>query len=89
MSEPIWPLRAHPSLWTARVARLQDRVTLRHHFSGNRRHEKNRRVMSPERWQQIERLYHEALERESPQRAAFLGEACSGDDALRREVERR
>ena len=43
--------------------------------------------MNPERWQQIERLYHEALERESPQRAAFLAEACSGDDALRREVE--
>ena len=43
--------------------------------------------MSPDRWQQVERLYFEALEREFPQRTAFLAEACSGDDALRREVE--
>jgi len=43
--------------------------------------------MKPERWQQIERLYHSALEREAGQRVAFLAEACAGDDALRREVE--
>jgi hypothetical protein len=43
--------------------------------------------MSPKRWQQIERLYHEALERELPQRTAFLAEACADDDALRQEVE--
>ena len=43
--------------------------------------------MTPERWQQVERLYHAALEREASQRAAFLREACSGDEALRGEVE--
>ena len=43
--------------------------------------------MKPERWQQIERLYHSALEREAGQRVAFLAEACAGDDALRGEVE--
>jgi serine/threonine protein kinase/Tol biopolymer transport system component len=43
--------------------------------------------MEPERWQQIERLYHAALERAEDQRAAFLRDACSDDDALRREVE--
>ena len=40
-----------------------------------------------DRWQRIEELYHSAREREGSQRAAFLKEACAGDDALRREVE--
>ncbi len=43
--------------------------------------------MSPERWRQIEELYHSALERAPDQRAAFLAQACGGDDDLRREVE--
>jgi len=43
--------------------------------------------MKPERWQQIERLYHAALEREAGERSAFLAAACGGDEALRREVE--
>ena len=41
----------------------------------------------PELWERIERLYHEALERAEPERAAFLAEACAGDEELRREVE--
>ena len=43
--------------------------------------------MKPERWQKIEGIYHAALEREDVQRAAFLEEACAGDEALRWEVE--
>jgi hypothetical protein len=43
--------------------------------------------MTPERWQQIEKLYHLVLEREPGRRDAFLDEACAGDEALRREVE--
>lgn len=43
--------------------------------------------MTPERWHRIEALYHSALERVSPDRNAFLSEACQGDDDLRREVE--
>jgi len=43
--------------------------------------------MTPERYQQINRLLDEALVRPAPQRAAFLAEACAGDEALRREVE--
>ena len=43
--------------------------------------------MTPERWQQIQELYHAALKREPSQRAAFLKEACAGDAALLREVE--
>src|SRR5262245_13359400 len=42
--------------------------------------------MEPDRWEQIERLYHAALEREPDARDAFLDEACAGDEALRREV---
>jgi serine/threonine protein kinase/Tol biopolymer transport system component len=43
--------------------------------------------MESERWQNIERLYHAALECEESKRAAFLAGACGGDEALRREVE--
>jgi hypothetical protein len=39
------------------------------------------------RWQQIEQVYHAALDREASQRPAYLHEVCAGDDALRREVE--
>ncbi|MGH9720105.1 MAG: protein kinase domain-containing protein [Bryobacteraceae bacterium] len=43
--------------------------------------------MSPERWRQVEQLYHAALERDSETRPAFLSEACASDAELRREVE--
>jgi serine/threonine-protein kinase len=43
--------------------------------------------MTPERWQQIEQLYHAALDREESERAAYVNEVCASDDALRREVE--
>jgi len=41
----------------------------------------------PERFHQIEQLYHAALEQEEGQRDSFLREACAGDDTLRGEVE--
>ncbi|HKE60750.1 MAG TPA: serine/threonine-protein kinase, partial [Pyrinomonadaceae bacterium] len=40
-----------------------------------------------ERWQQVEQLYHAALECPAEQRPAFLAEACGADEVLRREVE--
>jgi len=43
--------------------------------------------MQPSRWQQIEELYHAALEREHNSRPAFLRHACDGDSDLRREIE--
>src|SRR5687767_5334118 len=43
-------------------------------------------VMKPERWQQIERLYHAALQREPDERVAFLESVCAGDESLRSEV---
>ena len=42
--------------------------------------------MTPRRWQQIERLFHDALERPVEERAAFLDQSCKGDESLRREV---
>ncbi len=43
--------------------------------------------MTRERWNKIEHLYHAALERKEDQRAAYLKEACTGDDLLYREVQ--
>ena len=43
--------------------------------------------MSADRQRQITKLCHAALERNASDRAAFLREACAGDDALRQEVE--
>lgn len=43
--------------------------------------------MEPERWQRVERLYHAALDLTEDERATFLSESCTGDEALRREVE--
>lgn len=42
--------------------------------------------MDPERWRQIEDLFHSALECEPGRRAAFLDSACAGDLSLRKEV---
>ncbi|MFN2513927.1 MAG: protein kinase [Pyrinomonadaceae bacterium] len=44
--------------------------------------------MTPERWQLVDELFHSVLEREPAERAAFLAEACAGDEVLRREVEK-
>src|SRR5262249_11239095 len=43
--------------------------------------------MSPERWQQIEALYHSAKALEPSQRTTFLASACGDDVEVRREVE--
>ncbi len=43
--------------------------------------------MTPERWKEIERVYHAALKQDVSLRSAFLDHACAGDEALRKEVE--
>jgi Tol biopolymer transport system component len=43
--------------------------------------------MTSDRWQQVDRLYHGALEQPAAERAAFLAEACAGDADLQREVQ--
>ena len=44
-------------------------------------------MITPERWQEIDRIFAAALDREPADRAAFLDEACAGDKELRKEVE--
>jgi len=43
--------------------------------------------MTPERWQQVNEIYHDALEIDASQQATFLAQACAGDAELRDEVE--
>ena len=43
--------------------------------------------MTPEHWQQVKALLESALQREPGERAAFISEACGGDESLRHEVE--
>jgi non-specific serine/threonine protein kinase/serine/threonine-protein kinase len=43
--------------------------------------------MEPERWRDVERIYHGALQCEEGQRAAFVMQACGADQILRAEVE--
>ena len=43
--------------------------------------------MKPERWQQIDRLFHAVLATEPAQRADFLDNACRDDASLRTEIE--
>jgi serine/threonine-protein kinase len=44
-------------------------------------------MTTPARWQEIDRIFAAALEREPTVRAAFLDEACGEDEQLRAEVE--
>jgi methylase of polypeptide subunit release factors len=42
--------------------------------------------MTPERWRQIEELYHAALDQAPDHRSPFLAAACEADANLREEV---
>ena len=46
-----------------------------------------KRPVDPDRWRQVESLYHAALERAPAKRPAFLRDACRDDPDLQREVE--
>jgi serine/threonine protein kinase len=43
--------------------------------------------LTPERWQQIARIYELVIDRDPATREAALSEACAGDDALRQQAE--
>src|SRR5215831_18407020 len=49
--------------------------------------QKRSRPMDAQQWIRIDQLFHSALTHEPAERAAFLSEACAGDDSLRSEVE--
>src|SRR5271157_995642 len=44
-------------------------------------------TVQPDRWRQIEKLYHTAAALEPGERAAFLEQACEGNAELRQELE--
>src|SRR6476661_993514 len=54
---------------------------------GNRQLEIGNLLMTPERWQQVKELFHEALVCEPAHREEFLVAKCAGDKPLRTEVE--
>src|SRR5947209_3067576 len=43
--------------------------------------------MTPERWQQINELFHSTLQQSPAERKIFIHQACLGDEALEREIE--
>ena len=43
-------------------------------------------MAAAEQWQQVQDLFHAALEREPGDRSVFLDKACGGNESLRREV---
>ena len=43
--------------------------------------------MNPERWQQIDKIFQGALEREPHERASFLEQACGDDSPLKEKIE--
>jgi hypothetical protein len=43
--------------------------------------------VSPTRWQRVQHVYSEALDRDPPARPAFVVDACAGDEELRKEVQ--
>lgn len=45
--------------------------------------------MTAERWARVHELYHAARLRTDPDSGAILAEACTDDEALRREVQAR
>ena len=42
--------------------------------------------MSPERWETVLRIFHDALDRPADERARFVRDACGDDDALLQQV---
>src|SRR5262249_1396162 len=44
-------------------------------------------ALNPERWQQVEKIFNEALEQNPNDRAVFLDNACGEDAWLRQKVE--
>src|SRR5687768_2632319 len=43
--------------------------------------------MMPDRWQRLKQIFQSALEQHPAERAAFLSQACAGDETLRNQIE--
>src|SRR5262245_60606705 len=44
------------------------------------------KLMNKDQWRQIEKIFYSAIELPSDERDEFVGQACAGDEELRREV---
>ena len=44
-------------------------------------------MMTPKRWQKVKEIFHAALDKPAVERTQFVGDACDGDEELRKEVE--
>jgi dienelactone hydrolase len=44
-------------------------------------------VITPERWQRLEEIFHAARDQDPAVRSAYLGRACGDDESLRRQIE--
>src|SRR5918994_2318021 len=71
---PFALIRAKPAQITSRIG-----IELSYSCAPN--------VMNAERWERIKQLYDEAQARSPAARAAFLAQACAGDEALHRDVQ--
>jgi len=79
---------APPPLYILRAAATTPSVEgERTPFHWTNRRLSHRDDMGPERWSQIEKLYHSAAALESHERATFLDRSCNADPELRQEVE--
>ena len=67
--------------------RLGAEALLSFHEDATRKLPDDQAPLSPQQWQRIEQLFQSALELDPAQRAAYLNQHCSDDEALRREVE--
>src|SRR5258708_23944106 len=43
--------------------------------------------MTPERWREVEKVYQSTVDQDPELRAAYLSDACGGDEELRQEVD--
>src|ERR1051326_2533525 len=76
--------------WPSRRSRYKGiggsrRLNCSTNLTGSRPLENSR--VTPDRWQQINRVLEEAWKRPGAARGAFLDEACCGDPAFRAEVD--
>src|SRR5262249_24995438 len=80
------PARTRAHRWSQFIFKVhKSRATIKSRSAAGESNEHSC-FMTPERWEQIERLYHSALECEADEREPFLDRACPGDSELRREI---
>ena len=78
------PLFYRPRVCSLRLLRRAKMPVTAHLHSLN---ERRSAPVTPERWQQVARIYQLAADEDPAARDGCLSDACAGDEALRRDVE--